>query len=292
MHFDPKRFIERNDKPWQSSNYNSDREITMKAFFAALTVFLLVLAFGPGCGGGGGTGGGNGGGTGGDPIAFYAVEATMGGVLIDPTNIQVGETVQFDVAAYTTGHYDFNTDVYYPPQRIVQTATGWLLTDQSLGNLSAGGQFTATTVGGPATVSATVDGTIYSGTVVVKTGGLALVTGRVVDGYGRQLYQVEVDFYQGVTLVGKTLTQGDNTFRAIVPAGATNFEVKKTTIPTGYYKQYFWGGKWFLPSGFCMAALPPLTNGQTTSLGDILIPPSKAPNGADLAPPPPPDPCS
>ncbi|HWA83107.1 MAG TPA: hypothetical protein VG820_06740 [Fimbriimonadaceae bacterium] len=251
----------------------------MKIWLAAIGFFVLLLAFGPGCGGGGTDGSNGSNGTNGS-VWRYALEATLNGSMIDPTNIQQGETVQFVIAGYTTSN-----------QRIVQSVSAWSTdpTGDSEGTLSANGSYTASASGGQFTVTGTVSGVDRTGPARVRPPGQALVTGRVVDGYGGAVYGVEIDFYAGATLVGTAIAQGDGTFRASVPDTATLFEIKKSTIQAGYYKEYLYNNKWYLPSpSNCMAPLPSLTNGQTTALvGSVVIPPTSH-NGSSLPPPPPP----
>lgn len=251
----------------------------MKVWLAVIGIFILVLTAGSGCGGGSGGSDGSGGTNG--NVWRYALEATLNGNMIDPTNIQQGETVQFVIAGYTTTN-----------QRIVQTVSSWSTdpTGDSEGTLSANGSYASFASGAQFTVTGTVSGAGRTGIARVRPPGQALVTGRVVDGYGNMLYGVEIDFYApGNNLVGTAIAQGNGTFRASVPQTATLFEIKKSSIPVGYYKEYLYHSKWYLPSpSNCMAPLPALTNGQTTALlTDITIQPTSV-NGSSLPPPPPP----
>lgn len=239
-----------------------------------------MLALGPivGCGGGGTSGG--------PPppnIVRYAVEATKGGVIIDPTNIAAGETVQFVVAGYTASN-----------QRTVVSSSEWSLdaTGQSEGSISASGQFAATTAGPAFNVFAMSGGQQRIGVAQVRAAGQAFVTGRLIDGRGSNLSGLRVDFYDATSaLVGTSFTQYNGTFRAIVPVSAVTFEVSKNYIPVGYYKEYFYASKWFLPLGLCRAPLPLLTAGVSTALlTDVTVPPTTF-NGSSLPPPPPPSPC-
>ncbi|MFI5387865.1 MAG: hypothetical protein ACHQ50_17295 [Fimbriimonadales bacterium] len=256
----------------------------MKIWLTIIGAILLTWSFGPGCGGGSGTGSGTG--TGG--FARYAVEATVGGSVIDPTNIVQGETVQFVVAGYTASN-----------QRSVVSSSGWQAdpTGQSEGTMSANGTFTATASGGLFTVSATADGSQRNGTGAVKPAGQALVTGRLIDGIGDLLSGFEVDFYDGSNaLVGSSITQFNGTFRASVPATAVTFDINRSTIPaTTFYREYHYVSKWYLPKpNACNGPLPVLSNGHTSALnGDVTVPPSKDHQNppADLPPPPPPSAC-
>lgn len=251
----------------------------MKIWLAVIGIFILVLTAGTGCGGGTTGTDGSGGTTG--NVWRYALEATLNGNLIDPTNIQQGETVQFVVAGYTTSN-----------QRIVQNVSSWSTdpTGESEGTLSPNGSYASFASGGQFTVTGTVSGADRTGIARVRPPGQALVTGRVVDGYGNAVYGVEIDFYApGNNLVGTSIAQGDGTFRASVPQTATLFEIKKTSIPVGHYKEYQYNTQWYLPSpSSCMAPLPVLTNGQTKALlTDLVVPPTSV-NGNGLPPPPPP----
>lgn len=246
----------------------------MRFWIPIFALFLALLAFSTGCGGGGtGSTGGP------DPIVRYAVEAVKGGVVIDPTNIAVGEVVQFQVAGYTAAH-----------QRIVQGASGWTLdpTGQTQGTLTGSGQFTATASGSQFTVSATAAGSLRTGVARVVSSGQAFVEGRITDGFGNPVWGVTIDFYTaGGSLVGSSISQGNGNFRGAVPTTASTFEARHATIPSTHYKQYFYNTKWYLPNGFCRAPLPGgLVVGQTRALvGDVVIPPTSS------APPPPPSAC-
>lgn len=256
----------------------------MKVWIAVIGVFLLILTFGPvgGCGGGTGTTTsttsttsttGN--------FAYYLVEATKSGVIIDPNNIVQGETVQFDVAGYSA------TNV-----RTVLSSSNWALdpTGQLEGTISGSGQFTATASGGQFTLSADANSGSHVGTAQVKAPGQAFITGRLNDGQGNVAHGITVDFYAGNTKVGSAVSQGDGTFRAVVPQTADTFEVNKNTIPAAYYKEYGYNNKWYLPQGACRAPLPSLTNGTTTHITDITVP-ARFFNGSSLPPPPPPSAC-
>jgi hypothetical protein len=257
----------------------------VKVWIPIIALFVLVLGLGAGSGCGGGSGGTStdgGNGTTGGNIARYVVEATKNGVIIDPTNIIQGETVQFLVAGYTATN-----------SRIVQSSSGWSIdpTGESEGTMSASGVFTATASGPQFTVTATAASQQRTGKAQVRPPGQAIVTGRLVNGFSGFVYNAKVDFYDaGNVLVGTSVAQGNGTFRASVPATAVTFEVNKASIPAGYYKEYQYLGNWYLPQGFCRAPLPALTNGATTNLADILIPPTSN-NGSSLPPPPPPSPC-
>ncbi|HTQ10191.1 MAG TPA: hypothetical protein VMI31_08985, partial [Fimbriimonadaceae bacterium] len=72
----------------------------------------------------------------------------------------------------------------------------------------------------------------------------------------------------------------------------------KTQIPSGYYKEMAYAGKWYLTATpgqglpTCVAPLPSLTGGVTTALSGSLTLPPMTFNGSDLPPPPPPSACS
>jgi hypothetical protein len=210
----------------------------VKVWISAIGLILLVfcLGVGSGCGGGGTTGsggnnGGNNGGNGGN-ISRFVIEATKNGTIIDPTNIVEGEVVQFVVAGYTATN-----------QRIVQSSSGWTIdpTGETEGTITSGGLFTATASGGQFTVSATSGSTLRTGIAQVRPAGQALVTGRVINGYGGFVYGAVVDFFNaGGAVVGSSIVQGNGTFRASVPDTAVTFELRKTAIPLGYYKEYFY----------------------------------------------------
>ena len=250
----------------------------MKFWIAAIAFFVALLAF-TGCGGGGGTGTTA---TTGVTFVYKAVEATKSGTVIDPMNIVVGEQVQFQYVGYTAAN-----------QRTVFSSSGWATdpTGQSEGTMSSSGAYTATASGSAFTVTATADGGPQAGAAQVKAPGQALVSGRVVDGYGNFGRTMWVDFFNaGGIKVGESRVQGNGNFRADVPTTATHFQVRFNSIPAGYYKEYRYLGLWYLPDGFCMAPLPALSAGGSANVGDVLVPPTTS-GGANLPPPPPPSPC-
>ncbi len=251
-------------------------------WFTVVGSFVLLLAFGSGCGGGGGSGSSTGTGTG-NPIVRYQVEATKNNLIIDPENIVVGEHIQFVVAGYTATN-----------QRSIQSSSGWVAdpTGQTEGTMSGGGLYTATAFGPQFTVSGQSGGSQRDGVAQVKDPADALVTGRLVDGFGGNVAGAVIDLYDGSnTLVGTSTSQFDGTFRAAVPTTAVTFELRKNAIPAGYYKEYEYINRWFLPSGLCRAPLPALSSGHTSNLsGNVLVPPTSI-NGASEPPPPPPSPC-
>lgn len=260
----------------------------MKVWIPLLSFFIIILTLGANSGCGGGSGGTTSTtsttSTTGATIVRYAVEAKVNGAIIDPTNIQQGEVAQFEVAGYTASN-----------QRIVQSSSGWTLdpTGQTEGTLTSGGQFTATASGPLFTLSADAAGQQRTGSARVKAAGQAIVKGRIIDGQGGTVYGLQLDFYDsGNNLVGSSVTQGDGTFRAIIPSTATAFEVNRGSIRAGYYKEYLYNNKWYLPKpSNCIAPLPPVANGQTTNLlTDVIVPPTSV-NGSSLPPPPPPSPC-
>lgn len=256
----------------------------VKFWIPALAAFIGLLAIGMiGCGGGGGTGSGGNGGSGGT-IVRYKVEATLNGSLIDPGNIQTGENVQFLVAGFTASN-----------ARVVQSSNSWTTTDttNSAGVLTSGGQFSATGVAGPFTVSAISTPGQVTGAYQTKP-VQALVSGTLIDGQGRNVEGVQVLFYDaGGTVVGSSTSQSNGFFRASVPTTATTFDINKNTIdPTKNYNEFFYNGKWYLPpGGACRPAITGLANGATKALGSITIPATTAANGSTLPPPPPPTGC-
>jgi hypothetical protein len=253
----------------------------LKVWLIAIVVFLVIVTLAPitGCGGGG-TGTSTTTSTTGVNYAYYLVEGTKNGALIDPTNIVQGETIQFDVAGYTSANV-----------RNVLSSSGWTLTPTGSGaDITGSGVFTSTAFGGLYSVSATAAGTLRTGSAAVKAPSQAFVTGRIITGMGTTLHGIQIDFYRNGVIVDTSISQGDGTFRAVMPQDADSFEVHKTSIPGGYYKEYLYTGKWYLPQGACRAALPALANGTTVHITDITVPPSSF-NGSSLPPPPPPSPC-
>ncbi|HTQ09027.1 MAG TPA: hypothetical protein VMI31_03045, partial [Fimbriimonadaceae bacterium] len=155
----------------------------IKLWFTFVGAFAILWLLAPGCGGSGPTTG-----TGTGTIVRWQIEATKNGSVIDPTNIVLGETVQFRMAGYDASG-----------NRSITSASGWATdsTGQSEGTMTSGGQFTTIAYGPAFTVSATSGGSQITGPAQVKSNADALVTGHVIDGLGDNVPNVTIDFYDG-----------------------------------------------------------------------------------------------
>jgi hypothetical protein len=240
---------------------------------------LALLIFG--CGGGGSSGG-NGGGTGTlNDIRVESVFAADPGTIVDPLNIQVGDTIRFQVVGY-----DDNDN------RVILNASNWRTTDaaRQAGQLTQAGVLTATASsnGTRYTVSANAAGAVRSRQYEVRP-SQARVRGRVVDATsGLGIDNIQVRFYNDAgTVVGSVRTAFDGTFLASVPLAATRFHLDPQTVPNAYYNSYSFAGLRYAPTiGTCTAPLPPLSMGLTTNLpANISLPRASGP------PPPPPTGC-
>jgi hypothetical protein len=266
----------------------------LKKFYLPIFVALFVLAIacgGVGCGGGGGssttttsttstTSGAL------NPIRAEAALASDLSQVIDPTNIQAGESIQFEVAGYDPITH----------ARQVLSSGAWTTSDNGhvSGNLTADGLLSASAPSGSSTFTATgvAGGNSYPVGYKVKP-VQALVTGRLVDTNGAAASQVTVIFYNAVGVeVGRVKSVYNGNFRASVPTTAKMFNLDPTTLPKQfYYKSYSFNGLRYTPlEATCTATLPALANATTTSIGTITIDASNT-NGEPNPPPPPPDGC-
>lgn len=247
-------------------------------------VFVLAIAFGTGCGGGGGGSSSDGGSTG-ATIRAEAALAASPSTPIDPVNIQVGETIAFQVVSYDASNV-----------RTILSSTGWTTNDNGnqAGILQTDGTFSATTSSGVTIYTAT-------GTANAKTYSLgyrvkpvqAQVTGTVMDSNGLTAAGVKVVFYNAAGVESsRVTTQYNGTFRASVPATATMFNFDTASLPTSrYFRSFtFQAKRYSALIKSCSAPLPALTNGTTTALGIITVDASHT-NGVLNPPPPPPNGC-
>lgn len=259
--------------------------------FACLVVLIVALF---GCGGGGGGGGGNGGGPGGGNGGTFGsirVETVDGsGNFVDPTNIQVGQTVHFQLA-----HYNTTTAA----RQTVAVNGGWSTTDttNSVGTLASDGTFTATASSNTiftASATASVDGVLYQGFYKVKPQG-AVVKGFLIDSNGFRVPGVVVILEDGAGAeVSRTTSAGDGRIYAATPTTATKFTLLSSSVNTTVYNQFFT----YLSKGYstligtCVAPLPALTLGVTTNLpGNVALYAIRNSGGTLNPPPPPPNGC-
>lgn len=205
------------------------------------------------------------------------LEASVGGLPTDLTNLQVGDIAQIVVATYDSNNV-----------RSTTTPTGMSATDHgavaTLGtstltaNVSDGNTYTLTAVGGSQSASAPFK---------IKPVQARVTGGVVVAGTSTPVQGVTVLFYNTAgTLVGSAVSQFDGTFNASVPTSATLFTLDATTISSAFAKQFGFATKSFVTGFSCAATLPALTSGAITSLSTPI-----ALYQGSSGPPPPPTGC-
>jgi hypothetical protein len=249
--------------------------------WAVVVVGLLVI----GCGGGGGGGGTSDGSTNGNnpgPLTDLRVGALRNNVFLDPTNVQVGQTVQLKVYGRSQNG-----------QILEATATNWT-TDApaSVATVTANGIVTGV---GPSggniyTVSASATGSTVSSPLAVKL-AQARVTGTVnvgEDAAARPIAGAKLRFFtEGGVEVGSAVTGHNGTFDAAVPTSATRFIIDISSSGA-YYSQFKSGAHTYATElDSCRAPLPALTDGQTRTLSTPLTLFLRSAGG----PPPPPSGC-
>lgn len=243
---------------------------------------LLLLA---GCGGGGGDpdpgGGGN-------PdvsdLAEVRTSAIFAGtaVFVDATNLLFGERAQFRLTGIAEGGARQDVSV-----------TGWRTTvPANVGTITSDGVFAAGGTPGTGAVSVTVEGTTYSGTVTVKGGAIALLTGRVRVVGGNPVSGVGIQALNAAgTVVATGFSTRDGSLRIGLPATATRLNVNFDALDPSasfYVRQYALSGiDYSSVIASCTAPLPRLANNTVTALPSDLVVYAL---GAG-APPPPPDGC-
>jgi hypothetical protein len=264
------------------------KKVNLLALFAFLALVLVIGCGGGGGGGGNGSGdGGNDGGNGGsfDQIVLEAVLASNPNTFVDPANIQVGDTVQFQVAGYKSG------------ARTVLPAGPFTTTDatNSVGTLSATGLFTATASSNTQfTVSTSAAGANRTRNYLVKP-TQALVSGTVVDSNGRAVFDALVRIISGSNLIVATGRTGvDGRFRISTPATGATVNIDPVSLSaTTYYKSFILSSKRYTTLDVaCSAPLPPLGIGSTVGAGTLIVDTVRNIGGGINVPPPPPDGCS
>lgn len=248
---------------------------------ALATSLSAVLAS---CGGGGGdpSPGGN---SGPDVTALNNVrtEAVLGAQPIDSTNIFFGERVQFTLLGFT----DAGAETSVAP-------SGWTTTlPANVGTITRGGLFTAGSALGTGTVSVTVRGKTFTGTVTVKGGAtFAVLTGRVRLVGGAPVARVGLRALNAAgTEVGSGFSAKDGTVRIAVPTTSRRLNLNFDTIDPKadiFVRQFALGDLDYstvIPG--CTAPLPALAGGGAALPSSLVV----YALGAG-APPPPPDGCS
>jgi hypothetical protein len=246
---------------------------------------LIVI----GCGGGGG---------GGTSTSSSATNASAtgtatdlrlaapvgGGIYVDPTNVEVGESLNFNVYGL-----DSNRNM------VEVTATNWgTNAPASVATLDANGVVTGVSASPTTyTVSASAQNGTVSGSLRVRP-AQAKVSGVVMTGAGVAgdpvvtLPGAIVVFYteDGSTEVGRAVTTSNGSFRASVPTTARRVTVQ-ISDSSAYHKTFSIGANGYVGDlNTCYAPVPALTNGTTTPLPDEIRLYRKV-----LGPPPPPSGC-
>ncbi len=205
---------------------------------------------------------------------------------VDPTNMQVGDSVIFHLA-----QFDLTTSTYKTlPSAGFQTTD----TNQTAGTLNGQtGAFTAlaSTNGKNFTISTSSLGKQYNALYGV-TPVQARVTGTIIDSNGFDVeFAVVLFFNSGGTQVGQTTCQVNGTFNGSVPLTATRFNLQASSLNSShYYIAFNYGAGSYGPLiAGCNAPLPALTSGHAAGLtAPIIVPTVSDANGNQNSPPPPP----
>lgn len=247
--------------------------------FLLLAAFILAIA----CGGGGGSNTVTP-----PPQGLTKAEAVLAGTpsqIVDAKNIQVGETIQFEVVNYSAANV-----------RTVIPTSNWTTTDNgsSVGTLSSSGVLSASASANSIfTASTTVNGTTYSIAYEVKPVE-AIITGTVIDSNGKPAPNVVVDFYNSLGSIDATSTTAQNgSLWASVPLNTTRFNLAVSSMPIStYFRSFVFGTKRYTALvTTCTAPLPALASGVATHISPITID-AAITLGQHNAPPPPPTGCS
>jgi len=194
----------------------------------------------------------------------------------DPTNIEVGEQMIFQLVNYTTNASGVTT------RNIIWSGTSFVNSDSNstYGVLAANtGQFTAgnNPTNGPQFVTCSYNGASYSTEYDIKIRQVRLL-GTVLDGFTTlpTLAGTQVQFYNSSnTLVDSVTVQFDGSIRASVPSNTTSFTVVGDTLPSTYYRLFFYNTVSYDASVVsCFAPTPSnLAVGTTTMSAPILVSP-------------------
>lgn len=269
-----------------------------------IAVAAVILV---GCGGGGGgsssgssaSGGSNGSTNGGSngntglTVGPMLVAVNSANKIVDPTNLQAGNRVTFEVVTINAG-----TLVVSPVQ-----GARFSTSDSSgvAGSLNSNsGVFIANNVS--SVQSFTMTGRVglqaYSALYAVNP-VQATVTGSVMDTNGNSVPFAVVTFYDANSnQVGTCKASLDGSFSASVPTSAVRFGFAQSSIPPamnpsnipsmGYFQVFYYGNGTYNFSSSCGAPLPALTVGQVTPLPNSpTIAAAFSVSGAAITPPPP-----
>jgi len=202
------------------------------SFFLAVAALLATLLLSS-CGGGGGGGGIGGGGNNEVITQIEAVFASNTSQAVDPTNLQVGDSVKFQLVGYDAGGV-----------RTVLSTSGWLTTDpfSTVGTLNAAnGAYSATTASGTTfQISMDFNGTNYARPYKVNP-VQARISGVISSqSSGVGIGGVRVLLYNGANaLVGSVTTAQDGTFIASAPTTAVGFNLDPNSIALASYYRIF-----------------------------------------------------
>lgn len=242
-----------------------------------------LLAVGiAGCGGDSGTSASGGGGLPGASAQTFveAVIAPGGTAPSDPStyiyqdalNMEVGQTVQFQLASYDASG-----------KRTVLPTSGWRTSDalNVYGSLAENsGLFS----GGPATTPSTYFvGVRYAGKDYYSAYQLkvrqATVSGRVVNSVtGTEIRGVIVEFYDATeTLVGRVAQPFKGAFRASVPLNAKKMQILSESVAGTYRRAFTFGGRAYrVGDPACTAMIPITLVTGVNAIGDLQVVPKTA----------------
>jgi hypothetical protein len=188
----------------------------------------------------------------------------------DPTNIECGEKMVFQVVTYSTD----GTRNILPATFTSSDATGVYGTlAGNTGDYTAGNTATSQ----PFTVTGTVNGSSYSTQYDIKIEQVRLLGTVLTQGTNaNQLAGTLLQFYNASGALVDTVTvQSDGSFRASVPVVATSFTVVADSIPQTFYQSSnYLGLQYDAGVVTCFAPLPSgLTVGTTSLTGTVYVSP-------------------
>jgi len=260
----------------------------LKKGIAWVLLGAVLVFFGSACGGGGGGTTSTTSTTATDGTDGTLSNVQMIGVLqgtsvgVGLTDLTVGQTVQLEFI----GTNSSNHQVVRAGHNFTTTAPSSVVTLTSDGLLSVVGASGSTF---------SVQGTGPAGTQtkdLAVTSASAFVTGKIRNINGTGVANVKVKFYlANGTQKATAVTGPDGTFRAAVPTNVAGFsvDIEQADPPTGneiYYREFAYGGKYYLNQADCPVPVPALTDGATTALPSEVVLSDRS-----AGPPPPPSGC-
>ena len=242
-------------------------------------LFVLFLMVITACGGGGGGGNNT---SGGGPYTNIRMEAVLDGTStsIDPTNVFPNEQVRFRLTGVDTNSV-----------RVVIPTSDYSLGGTPGGSLDATGLFSASASpnSNTGTVSVVFETLSYNSAVrVVVPQAIISGLGRTTSGVPAKGVQIFALNSVG-TVVGTGTIATTGAIRFSAPTSAVRFTANFAAIDPGpnpyYARQFAYAGKDYSTTiASCTAALPPLSNGQTTNLLTNVV---FYANSSGFPPPPP-----